>query len=414
MSQNKFLHKLDLSALLTVIGVIILFSSAIVITLVAPNYMDPSWVQPSSRYQKLMYEQADPNTYISSESKGSRELQFVYHIRKGETLLGFQESETVRIIAPAEYENVVTRFGEQTLKLTRQLFLLREPEGESLKRAEELKKKMRADWEKTAADAPGDRRFAPSFIVLELFTPEGEEAFSVAPSNGILENWVDERFEILGEGRSSGEIYVYNPVEYRISRVRFGDEEEWRYDPKGKPVSSLGELKGLELGFRSRKELIAYGEQLFAWEGCWYCHTDQTRTLVQDVVLNGSESYPAPPSSANEYIYQRITFPGTRRIGPDLSRVGVKRPNRDWHKSHFWSPKTESKGSIMPSFQHFFDADPRGTSRTRVGIPNYKFEAVFQYLMTKGTRITPPTEAWWLGRDPVQTKEIIEGRRKIP
>lgn len=64
----------------------------------------------------------------------------------------------------------------------------------------------------------------------------------------------------------------------------------------------------------------------------------------------------------------------------------------------------------MPSFRHFFDDDPRGTSNVQQGIPNYKFEALFQYLMTKGTRITPPTEAWWLGNDSVKTKEIIEGK----
>jgi cytochrome c oxidase cbb3-type subunit 2 len=155
------------------------------------------------------------------------------------------------------------------------------------------------------------------------------------------------------------------------------------------------------------------GENIYAAEGCWYCHTDQTRTLVQDVIVNGSDSYPAPPSSANEYIYQKITFPGTRRIGPDLSRVGIKRPSRDWHKAHFWSPKTESPGSIMPSFHHFFDEDPRGTSKNPFGVPNYKFEAVFQYLMTKGTRITAPTEAWWLGKDPIRTIDIIESRRHI-
>ena len=168
------------------------------------------------------------------------------------------------------------------------------------------------------------------------------------------------------------------------------------------------------MGFYSRKELIYLGEHIYAIEGCWYCHTDQTRTLIQDVVLNGSDSYPAPPSSANEYIYQKITFAGTRRIGPDISRVGVKRPSRDWHKSHFWAPKTASVGSIMPAFQHFFDNDPRGTSNTAMGIPNYRFEAIYQYLMTKGTRITPPTEAWWLGKDPIQTKLIIEGQKVLP
>ena len=209
-------------------------------------------------------------------------------------------------------------------------------------------------------------------------------------------------------------IYVENPKEYRVTYFKFGDEEGWKYDPQnGKPVKNLEELKSHPLGFRSRQELIQLGEQLYAAEGCFYCHTDQTRTLVQDGVLNGSESYPAPPSSANEYIYQRITFPGTRRIGPDISRVGVKRPSRDWHQSHFWQPKTVSKGSIMPAFQHFFDFDPRGTGTRISSIPNYKFEGIFQYLMTKGTRITSPTEAWWLGKDPVQTKKIIEGRKTL-
>ncbi len=68
----------------------------------------------------------------------------------------------------------------------------------------------------------------------------------------------------------------------------------------------------------------------------------------------------------------------------------------------------------MPSFKHFFDDDPSGGAPQTVGVPNYQFEAIYQYLMTKGTRITPPTEAWWLGKDPIKTLEIIEGQRKSP
>ena len=67
----------------------------------------------------------------------------------------------------------------------------------------------------------------------------------------------------------------------------------------------------------------------------------------------------------------------------------------------------------MPSFGHFFDNNPTGSPQNSYGVPNYKFEAVFQYLMTKGTRITAPTEAWWLGKDPVQAKAIIEGRKRV-
>lgn len=260
----------------------------------------------------------------------------------------------------------------------------------------------------------------PGFTVLELFASDKKEAFAIAPAEGTIENWVDEDFKILDDTpkqpyhRDLGVIYVNNPLEYRITRFTFNDREGWRYDPKGERIGSLEEFKKSSIGFRSRAELIALGEHIYAIEGCWYCHTDQTRTLVQDVVLNGSDSYPAPPSSASEYIYQKITFPGTRRIGPDISRVGIKKPSRDWHKGHFWSPKTASQGSIMPAFHHFFDDDPRGTSKNTVGIPNYRFEAMYQYLMTKGTRITPPTQAWWLGKDPIRTKEIIEGQRRLP
>jgi len=32
--------------------------------------------------------------------------------------------------------------------------------------------------------------------------------------------------------------------------------------------------------------------------------------------------------------------------------------------------------------------------------------------MTKGTRITPPTQAWWLGLDPINTKENYRREEK--
>lgn len=392
MSKNNFIHKIDKSALVTLIGIIFLFSFSIIITLIAPRYIDPSWTEASSSYQTQMYEISDPHVYISSSTKKGPELQIAYHLRQGFSLLAFQESQTVKIESSDELKKYITKSGETPLKLTTRLLLLR----------------------------PSKKKNDNSrFVVFELFDPGKDEVFAQGETEGSLESWVDENFVIL-EGKEGhpyhkehGVIFVSNPKEYRVKKYHFGNEEGWSYDPTGEPIGSIEELKSHELGFMSRKDLIALGEHIYAIEGCWYCHTDQTRTLIQDVVLNSSESYPAPPSAANEYIYQHITFPGTKRNGPDISRVGVKRPSRDWHKGHFWSPKTESKGSIMPAFQHFFDDDPRGTGGSVVGIPNYRFEAVFQYLMTKGTRITPPTKAWWLGKDPVQTKQIIEGKKPI-
>jgi cytochrome c oxidase cbb3-type subunit 2 len=425
--SKNFFYKVEKSALLTIIGVLFLFSGAVIVTLIAPSLVDPTWTEPISKYQVQMYEVADPSIFISSTQKSGADLQFVYHISEGTNLLAFKESNTVRFVSPPELKEYITTEKDPVLKLTSKLLLLRQPQENSesdfnaYKVSESLRKELQAVWEKEKSEGKHQDELKPDFTIYELFSPGAFEAFALAPTDAQTENWIDHNFKILDPERMQpwhgdrGVIYIPNPQEYRISRfTTFTGEEGWRYDPNGEPITNLTELRGHDLGFRSRKELIADGEHIYAIEGCWYCHTDQTRTLIQDVVLNGSDSFPAPPSSANEYIYQKVTFPGTRRIGPDLSRVGVKRPSRDWHKGHFWSPKTASKGSIMPAFQHFFDYDPRGSAKNVTGVPNYRFEAVFQYLMTKGTRITPPTEAWWLGLDPIDTKAIIEGKKTLP
>lgn len=412
-------YKIEKSALATFIGIILLFISAIFVVMILPLYMENSWTLPSSPYMKQIYEVEDPSIFIGSASPSGvgGDLQQVQHLKQNFTLLAFKESYEQRIVASPEMEKFITHYQDGKLKLTSRLLLLRSPEGEMLEKSKTKIKDLSLEWEKVHPEWQKEGLPKAYFQVLELYDPRKEEIFAYSPSSGLLQNWVDVDFYIIDEAlqqpyhKDYGVVYVQNPQEYRISPIQIGENKYWRYDPLGKGIKDISELKKLGMDFLSKKELIALGEHIYAIEGCWYCHTDQTRTLIQDVVLNGSDSYPAPPSSPNEYIYQKITFPGTRRIGPDLSRVGVKRPNRDWHKGHFWSPKTASAGSIMPSFKHFFDNDPRGTTNT-MGIPNYRFEAIYQYLMTKGTRITPPTQAWWLGKDPIKTKEIIEGKKK--
>lgn len=424
-SERKLEDKIERSVIITLFGIILLFSTSILVILLFPlSRIDPSWTEPVNPYQVQVYEVADPNLYISSAtvSGGLTDKQFVYHLREGFTLLALQENELLHILAPPELEKYVTRLNEKTLKLTSRLLMLRIPQENTplAKQSANLQTELQQQWEKDHPKADEEGLFKPSFSILELYEVQGKSAFAVAPADSILENWVSSNFTILDETvkqafhQDPGVIYVKNPQEYRVRFYKTDRGQEWRFDPKGDKIASLTELQSHALAFKSRQEFIHAGEQVYKVEGCWYCHTDQTRTLVQDVVLNGGAAYPAPPSVANEYIYQYVTFPGTRRIGPDLSRTGVKRPSRDWHRGHFWSPKTASRGTIMPAFKHFFDQDPSGTSTILPGIPNFQFEAIYQYLMTKGTRINPPNEAWWLGKDPVQTKEIIEGLRKLP
>ena len=406
----RWMHSLELSAVLTFFGILILFAISVLMTMILPEYLDPAWTSPTSHYQVQVYEVADPNLYIARSSSASDQIETVQHIKRGYTLLAFKEGATVRFIAPPELERYITRHGDETLKLTSDLLLLRTPQNgdvsgfDAVAAAKALHAQLKVSGPAQNLD----------YTVLELYAPTGDEAFVVAKNDQLYENYVGHNFEILDEAQRQGYhadpgvIYVENPKEYRVRFVPTGGAESYFYDPKGTPIANLEELRGAKFGFRSRQELIAMGEGIYKGEGCWYCHTDQTRTLIQDCVLNGTESCAAPPSSPGEYIYQSVTFPGTRRIGPDLSRVAIKRSGRDWHKAHFWYPKNATKGSIMPSYQHFFDFDPRGAHRENPGIPNLHFEAIYHYLMTKGSRMYPPTEAWWMGKDPLKTTEIID------
>ena len=420
MTQKK--NRIERSAVLTAIGIFFFFFLAISMTIILPNNIDPTWIKPSSHYQVQMYDVADPHTYIARAATGSQDLEYVNHLEEGVTLQAYQENGTARIIAPPELEKYITRISDTKLKLTSRVLLLREPQisenFDAVAIASRRRDELRKQWLKDNPDWKEKGQQSVDYKIQELFDPGTPEAFSLAQTEGVLENYIDTDFVLVDGPKQDwhndpGVIFNLNPEEYRIRRFRFGDKDIYRYDPLGEPVKDLAELTGEELKFNSRQKLIRDGERYVAIEGCWYCHTDQSRTLIQDSVLNGNGTFAAPPSSANEYIYQKVTFPGTRRIGPDLSRTGVKRPSRDWHKSHFWEPRTESPGSIMPSFRYFFDDDPSGKAFTVIGVPNDRFEAIFQYLMTKGTRITPPTQAWWLGKDPIQTTMIIDGRDKI-
>ena len=117
---------------------------------------------------------------------------------------------------------------------------------------------------------------------------------------------------------------------------------------------------------------------IYIREGCKYCHTQQMRTLARDVKRSGWKGVESPVSTPDEFVYDdRHTF-GTKRTGPDLSRVGGKY-NKQWHRSHFRNPRDLVPGSIMPPFPWIVN-NPRKNSMllspicrraaaTRTGVP---------------------------------------------
>ncbi len=85
------------------------------------------------------------------------------------------------------------------------------------------------------------------------------------------------------------------------------------------------------------------GRDIYVREGCYNCHSQMIRPLRDEVLRYGEYSKPG------EFEYDHPFQWGSRRIGPDLARVGGKYPDH-WHYLHFMDPRSTSPGSIMPQY----------------------------------------------------------------
>jgi cytochrome c oxidase cbb3-type subunit 2 len=102
-------------------------------------------------------------------------------------------------------------------------------------------------------------------------------------------------------------------------------------------------------GLKPYTPLQLKGRAIYVPEGCWYCHTQQTRTLVSDTKRSGWKGVDSPISTPDEFVYDNPHMFGTKRTGPDLSRVGGKYDTQ-WHRTHFRNPRDLGPGFVMPPF----------------------------------------------------------------
>lgn len=125
------------------------------------------------------------------------------------------------------------------------------------------------------------------------------------------------------------------------------------------------------------------GRLVYQREGCMYCHSQQVRPLQSEMIRYGLGTSPAPAADEREYVYDEPHFFGTKRNGPDLSRVGGKYSD-DWQYSHLYAPPQMSPGSIMPAFTWLFTvANPADPSSPPVPGPDAR--ALVAYLQCLGS-----------------------------
>ncbi|NUQ01077.1 MAG: cbb3-type cytochrome c oxidase subunit II, partial [Armatimonadetes bacterium] len=87
------------------------------------------------------------------------------------------------------------------------------------------------------------------------------------------------------------------------------------------------------------------GRELYAENGCTYCHSQYVRTMDWGL---GAERL----SQAGDYHNDKPHLLGSERTGPDLSQAGGEHSD-DWHHAHFVNPRFTSPRSLMPQFGFF-------------------------------------------------------------
>jgi cytochrome c oxidase cbb3-type subunit I/II len=115
--------------------------------------------------------------------------------------------------------------------------------------------------------------------------------------------------------------------------------------------------------------LEVLGRDLYIAEGCNNCHSQMVRPIRAETVRYGEYAKPG------EFVYDHPFLWGSRRIGPDLQRVGGKYPHV-WHVRHMEDPASVTPRSIMPPYPWllrrpaaFGEVEARLRALHTVGVP---------------------------------------------
>ena len=122
-------------------------------------------------------------------------------------------------------------------------------------------------------------------------------------------------------------------------------------------------------GVRPYSPLEQRGRDIYVREGCYLCHSQQVRALRDEVERYGHFSLAA------ESMYDHPFQWGSKRIGPDLARVGGKYSS-DWQYAHLVNAQSVVPESLMPHYAFLADTptDPgdivaRLRTLRMVGVP---------------------------------------------
>ncbi len=159
------------------------------------------------------------------------------------------------------------------------------------------------------------------------------------------------------DDKISVEDLAADPGESFVALAAINEENFAQYWPDGPTPKNYAEM-------------LEQGRDIYIAEGCWQCHTQQVRPVGNDELRYGA------PTTLQEHNNDLMVphLMGTRRVGPDLSRVGGQHSN-GWYIAYLWNTRDVIPNSIMPSYEWFFEEK---------GVPNDKGYAIIAYIQWLG------------------------------
>lgn len=146
-------------------------------------------------------------------------------------------------------------------------------------------------------------------------------------------------------------------------------------------------------------EPLDYGQmeglKVYVKENCMACHTQQVRSIEMD------KTWGERPSLASDYYYtkkrmdvwrQSPSLLGSERTGPDLTSIGKRQADVNWHMLHLYNPRLVVKESVMPAYPWLFTEKPS----FKVEEDEIVLNIPVKYLKDKNAKIVPTQEALYL------------------
>ncbi|MGF1656737.1 MAG: cbb3-type cytochrome c oxidase subunit II [Verrucomicrobiales bacterium] len=158
------------------------------------------------------------------------------------------------------------------------------------------------------------------------------------------------------------------------------------------PIFQIGQLSAYEdedLGVvlpPPPPGLAEAGRRVYVANGCIYCHSQQIRPEYAGADMD--RGWGVRRTMPRDYIYDRPHLLGTMRTGPDLSSVGRRLSDKDWHHVHLYAPQMVESKSIMPPFRHLYEVRKIRGERSSNAL-----ELSGNYTPPEGYEVVPTAEA---------------------